>query len=114
MNMKCLQCGRCCRWDGFVWLQDSDFNRLATNITNGDVELFKIKYCTIHILTFGFRYKLKDKSNGECVFLTDNKCSIHDFQPEQCNTTAFKDERCLANIAGRNDVNGRGTDTEAE
>lgn len=35
---------------------------------------------------------LKKKADGECLFLREGRCSIHDFKPFQCSTTPFMAE----------------------
>jgi Fe-S-cluster containining protein len=83
IKFECIQCGKCCKWDGHVFLEDSDVTKMAEDLTDGGKEKFLEKYTN----TKNKDTILKDKPNSkECVFLKDNKCSIYKSRPEQCIT----------------------------
>lgn len=89
-EFKCTQCGKCCRWPGFVFLTEKDVVRLANRLTNGDVRAFRSDYTSLE----GPRKLVKslvliDKPGdavGEhaCIFLENNKCSVYEDRPQQC------------------------------
>jgi len=80
---ECTKCGDCCRWDGEVFLTPEDIKRMSENL-NINVSEFLEKY-TISGKT------LKNKpDSSECVFLKDNKCTIFNNKPEQCDKFPIK------------------------
>jgi len=80
---ECIKCGKCCKWKGYVFLDDSDVDSMANSLCGGDKEEFKDKYTKLT----GKDLVLKDKPKSkECIFLEDNKCSIYKDRPEQCKT----------------------------
>jgi Fe-S-cluster containining protein len=77
-QFECTQCGKCCKWEGVVNLTPEDIERLAKH---EGVE--KSEY--IEKYTNGGKI-LKDKDDSkECVYLKDNKCSVWEKKPEQCD-----------------------------
>jgi Fe-S-cluster containining protein len=81
---ECTQCGECCKWDGSVYLKDGDIKKLANKLEEGDQDRFLEKYTrTIHA---GKDIVLRNKENSsECVFLKNNKCSMWEDRPKQCD-----------------------------
>lgn len=87
MEFECIQCGKCCRWPGFVWLTNEDIERLSENLSNGDIIDFTDTYVSYDgPRSTEKRPVLRNKpGTEECVFLgNDNRCTIHDIKPEQC------------------------------
>jgi Fe-S-cluster containining protein len=82
-EFECIQCGKCCKWDGYVFLDDADIKKMSDSITDGDKEKFLNEYT--ENLDKGKYLVLGNKPNSkECVFLEDNKCSIYKDRPKQC------------------------------
>jgi Fe-S-cluster containining protein len=78
---ECQRCTACCRWPGQVRLTGSEITRLAG--FKGMSEFDFIQEFTR--LTQDRRgLALKDKPNGECVFLDGNNCSVQPVKPQQC------------------------------
>ena len=81
VNFECKKCGKCCKWNGHVYLEKPDITKMAENLTDGDKKEFLDNYTK----DLGKDTVLKDKSGTkECCFLEDNKCSIYKFRPKQC------------------------------
>lgn len=77
---ECKRCGECCRWEGRVYLKDTDIREISR---------------LLEIEPGEFLEKYTDRENGgtvlidkpgtsDCVFLEGNDCSIWDSLPYQC------------------------------
>jgi len=91
-EFECIKCGKCCKWDGVVYLIPEDIKRISDAFDVSEDE-FLGKY------TKNFSKKdivLRDKpGSDECVFLKDNRCEIWDIKPKQCNDFPKRyDKRC--------------------
>ncbi|MFH2090977.1 MAG: YkgJ family cysteine cluster protein [Pseudomonadota bacterium] len=80
-EFKCLGCGACCRQDGYVRLKKNEPDKIAAFL-NMDVYDF-IETCTV-LTCDRHSLALKDKKNGECLFLTPGGCAINAVKPDQC------------------------------
>jgi hypothetical protein len=82
-TFKCLRCGRCCEWKGYVRLENSDIDAISSYL-GLSVYDFTGKYT---VLTSDRRnLSLKEKENGNCIFLSPDsgRCLIHEAKPAQC------------------------------
>ena len=78
---ECTQCGKCCRWEGKVYLKNSDINRLS-NVLGLPQDEFLKRFTE----NDGVAYVLKNKENNtDCCLMEGNKCSIYNAKPEQCD-----------------------------
>jgi len=79
MVQKCSQCGICCRLF-LVNLAEDEYRscKYKTKFEEcGLIEDFhKANACGANIL--------KQKADGACVYLRDNKCSVHKIRPRVC------------------------------
>lgn len=83
IKFECTQCGKCCKWEGYVFLEGNDVEKMAEGVTDGDKEKFLDKYTKE--LDKGKYLVLKNKPDTkECVFLKNNECSIYKSRPKQC------------------------------
>ena len=109
INFSCLMCGACCRGlnEGEVYVYEEDIKRLAAYLKmkgfNG-LRKFTKKYLKIiedtymwkkegserrkkyRIKTLAFKFTGQDE---HCHFLNDNKCSVHEARPFQCQCFPF-------------------------
>ncbi|ADE37371.1 YkgJ family cysteine cluster protein [Methanohalophilus mahii] len=95
-GFRCSGCGRCCTFstgDNSVLLTYFDIGNLkkSGNIdtiepTVAEENMF-LADTEGNVHTFGWR--LKRKTNGECVFLGDAGCTIYPFRPLLCRTYPF-------------------------
>ncbi len=79
--MSCKQCGECCKWGGYVHLTDSDMKRISSFLLLDERD-FTDKYTCLTDNRCGL--SLTENSDGTCVFLTDDKCTIYPVRPKQC------------------------------
>ena len=78
----CQRCGNCCRWPGFVRLDDQEVNAIATFL-----QLTPAEFIEQHTELLPSRSGLMLKSNpdGSCIFLEGvNTCTIQAVKPQQC------------------------------
>lgn len=93
-KFECIQCGKCCRWPGYVLLNDEDISRLSRKLSKGNKLDFIERY-TKRINPQG-ALALADKiDKDECIFLSSDKCSIYEDRPTQCKEFPLHyDQRC--------------------
>ena len=85
MKFTCKKCGNCCRWEGYIYVNRGDIERIC-NFLQIDRDTFRKEYLNPepHILP-----NLKLKVNSECIFLKENQCSIYAVRPQQCEDFPF-------------------------
>ena len=78
---QCQRCTACCRWPGQVRLTEEEIAKLAA--FKGMAEFDFIQAFTR--LTNDRRgLALRDKENGECIFLDGENCAVQAVKPQQC------------------------------
>ena len=79
--LECQRCTACCRWPGQVRLTDAEITRLAAfkGLSEHD---FIQQFTRLRSDRQGLA--LRDKPNGECVFLAGDDCSVQPVKPQQC------------------------------
>ncbi|MFW5987469.1 MAG: YkgJ family cysteine cluster protein [Methanohalophilus sp.] len=95
-GFRCSGCGRCCNFstgDNSVLLTYFDIDNLkksgninAIEPTVAEEDMF-LADTEGNVHTFGWR--LKRKTNGECIFLSEAGCTIYPFRPLLCRTYPF-------------------------
>jgi Fe-S-cluster containining protein len=78
---ECQRCTACCRWPGQVRLTDEEISRLAAFKNLSEFEFIQ-QFTRLRPDRNGLA--LKDKANGECVFLEGNDCAVQSVKPQQC------------------------------
>jgi Fe-S-cluster containining protein len=78
---QCQRCTNCCRWPGFVRVDDADISGLAGHLGLSEHEFIQ-RYTRLRPQRDGLA--LVDKPNGECVFLAGRDCSVQAAKPRQC------------------------------
>jgi Fe-S-cluster containining protein len=78
---ECDRCTACCRWPGQVKLSDAEITRLAAFKGMSEVA-FISEFTRLRPDRQGLA--LKDKENGECIFLSGNRCEVNEVKPQQC------------------------------
>jgi uncharacterized protein len=78
---ECQRCTACCRWPGQVVLTEAEITKLAAfkNLSEFD---FIQQFTRLTENRRGLA--LKDKPNGECIFLDGNDCAVQSVKPQQC------------------------------
>ncbi len=84
-KFKCIRCGACCRWRGYVRLKGDEIEEIAKFLgTNADEFTKKYTYLTHDRKSL----TLTDQEDGSCVFYRHDPpaCFIQEVKPEQCRT----------------------------
>ena len=78
---QCQRCTNCCRWPGFVKVDDADITAIAAHL-GLDEDTFIQNYTRLRPRRDGLA--LIDKPNGECIFLQGKDCAVQPVKPHQC------------------------------
>ncbi len=87
IEIPCIRCGACCKWEGEVKVTPEEITRIAAYLRMRE-ELFieektqlsvNRKYLVIRML-----------NDGSCVFLHENECTINSVKPQQCKGYPLK------------------------
>lgn len=83
-NFKCLRCGNCCRWSGYVRLSTNEVEQIAAFL-KVDVQDFTDQYCILTDDRRGLSL-CEDKTTGACIFFIEDPshCLIEEVKPQQC------------------------------
>lgn len=79
MINKCTQCGLCCR----LFLVNLAEEEYKSGIYRTQFEEFGLIDDFHKAIVCGANI-LKQKEDGSCIYLTANKCSIHNIRPQVC------------------------------
>ncbi len=90
LRFTCRQCSTCCRHDpGFVFLSFTDLERIVTVLDSTPAEVLR-QYCRIVDVGGGRRrISLIERSNYDCIFWQQGKCTIYEARPLQCRSFPF-------------------------
>lgn len=78
----CQRCGNCCRWPGFVRVDESEINSIASFLHLTPDE-FIARHTELRPSRAGLM--LKSNPDGSCIFLEGlNTCTIQPVKPQQC------------------------------
>lgn len=80
---ECQRCTACCRWPGFVRVEETELAAIAHYLGMNEAEFIQ-HYTRLRPDRQGLA--LIDKPSGACHFLEGNDCSINDVKPEQCRS----------------------------
>lgn len=88
LRFECTRCGACCTGGhGFVWLRDEDIVGIAARLGCSLDELGRR-----YVRKVGERYALLESAtDGSCVFLAGDRCTIYEARPAQCRRYPFWD-----------------------
>ncbi|HHS50704.1 MAG TPA: YkgJ family cysteine cluster protein [candidate division Zixibacteria bacterium] len=85
LRFTCRRCGECCRGiDAYVWLYRGDIEGMAEFLDMSETE-FRAEFVDV----FDGALVLKSFPDGDCIFLEDGACSIHEARPIQCKAFPF-------------------------
>ena len=102
IHFSCQGSGNCCVSRGsygFVYLSKHDIKKLS-EFTNLKINDFLKLYCD---KTDEFTHFKEKKTNGDCQFLLNKKCSVYKARPTQCRTWPFWREN-MNNKVWNNDI----------
>ena len=89
LRFECQMCSYCCSSEpGYVYLTEADLDA-ASKEMGVDRDTFISLYC--RLVDFGMYYlvSLRERSDYDCIFLTDKGCAIYKARPVQCRTYPF-------------------------
>jgi len=85
LRFECTRCRQCCTGEpGYVWVNKNRVVSIADFLAM-TVREFLTRYCR----RVWWRVSLKEMDNGDCVFLTEQGCSVYPVRPEQCRSFPF-------------------------
>ncbi len=98
-RFRCMRCGNCCRWAGYVRISGQEVEEIASYL-GYTVEAFVAAFTRLTVDRRGL--SLTEKPDGSCCFLDDdNHCRIQAVKPQQCrdfpnrwNFEGFERECC--------------------
>ena len=78
----CQRCGNCCRWPGFVRVDEGEIAAIANFLHLTPAEFIE-QHTELRPSRSGLM--LKSKPDGSCIFLEGaNTCTIQPVKPQQC------------------------------
>ena len=86
---KCLQCGDCCSWHGYVRISQEEADMIAARLGMNALEFID----KMTILTADRRnLSHNENPDGTCIFFSNNppRCEIYDIRPVQCRDFPIK------------------------
>lgn len=78
---QCQRCTNCCRWPGFVRVNEQEIVALAAHLGLSEHDFIQ-EYTRLRPQRDGLA--LTDKGDGECVFLDGRDCRVQAVKPGQC------------------------------
>jgi len=102
VHYECQRCTACCRWPGQVKVGDVEIAEMAKILGIAEFEFIQT-YARLRPQRDGLA--LKDKENGECIFLAGRDCLVQNAKPIQCkgfpNTWNFPGWRTVCEAVPR-------------
>ncbi len=81
IHYQCQRCTACCRWPGLVKIGDGEIRAMAA-LLGLDEWQFIQEYAEVRPQKDGL--SLKNRGNGECIFLDGRDCRVQEAKPIQC------------------------------
>ena len=81
LKFHCTGCGKCCTGQGgYVFIDEGEAEKIARHLN-----LSKADFMQKYTARVEGRLVLKDRKNSyDCIFLEDNKCTVYQARPKQC------------------------------
>ena len=96
IHYQCQRCTNCCRWAGFVQVDDSEIAAIARFLKLSEWDFIQ-RYTRLRPNRNGLA--LTESGSGACIFLEGKDCAIQPVKPRQC-----KDFPNTWNFSGWRDV----------
>ncbi|MCX7825872.1 MAG: YkgJ family cysteine cluster protein [Verrucomicrobiae bacterium] len=80
-DFQCRRCGECCRIPGQVHLTESDIARMAALLGLNESDFIQQH---TELARDRRNLVLKVRSDGACIFLEANHCTVYPARPQQC------------------------------
>lgn len=85
LRFSCTGCGQCCTGaPGIIFVDDDQARKIADHLG-----VTKAWFLRRYAYRYGKGYSLKERENGDCIFLRGVKCGIYEVRPRQCRTYPF-------------------------
>lgn len=85
ISFECTECGACCTGGpGAVFLSEEDIDRFSSHL-----KMDRDTFLRTYTHRVEGEISLTEKENTDCIFLKDNRCSVHEARPIQCRTYPF-------------------------
>jgi len=86
VGFKCDLCAMCCtrKFNDHVFLLNADANKMMNNYPEMLEPAPYYELCDQHGHFYVSGYALKVQSDGSCVFLKDDRCTIYEKRPDIC------------------------------
>ena len=85
LRFTCQRCGKCCSGPpGYVWVSEQERKRIAVYLAM-ELREFERRFCR-QVL---YKRSLKERPNGDCIFLAPEGCRIYPVRPRQCRSFPF-------------------------
>jgi Fe-S-cluster containining protein len=81
IHYECQRCTACCRWPGFVRIQEPEIPKIAAHLGLSEHDFIQ-RYTRLTPERNGLSHI--DKPNGESFFLEGNDCALQAVKPRQC------------------------------
>ncbi len=81
VHYQCQRSGNCCRWPGFVRVDDGEIAAIAAHLGLAEHDFIQ-RYTRLRPARDGLA--LVDKPTGECFFLDGIDCRLQPVKPRQC------------------------------
>ena len=103
LSFECQRCLYCCSAEpGYVFLTQKDIDN-AASFLGMDADRFIEVYCRYVDYGSYLMVSLKEKSNYDCIFLSESGCSIYQARPVQCRTYPFWKSNLESEAAWKNE-----------
>lgn len=89
ITFKCIRCGNCCRWAGYVNITNNEIDSIAQYLNIPSSEFIE-KYT--HLRKDRTGLSLKEKNDDSCIFYNkkNSECIINNVKPGQCRAFPVK------------------------
>jgi Fe-S-cluster containining protein len=95
IRFACIGCGQCCTGaPGTVFMNRETSERIAAHL-----RLAHAEFLERYAYPFRNGHSLREKPNGDCIFLEQNRCTIYPVRPPQCRTYPFWPENLRSEAA---------------
>jgi uncharacterized protein len=85
LKFECTGCGKCCTGaSGTIFVNDREATAIAKRLG-----MSKTTFLSKHAYPMKGGHSIKEKANGDCVFLNGKMCGIYEERPTQCRTFPF-------------------------
>ncbi|HMP89064.1 MAG TPA: YkgJ family cysteine cluster protein [Kiritimatiellia bacterium] len=85
LQFECTGCGMCCTGDsGTIFVNDREADEIAAHLG-----LTREAFLNEYAYPVKKGHSIKEKENGDCIFLRGKLCGIYEVRPTQCRTFPF-------------------------